>query len=271
MQHSVTAADGSFDSGLVAAGVTWKRTFTAPAFVDYHCTPHPWMKAVVRVAALTGGRPPGAPAGSRIAAAAKIAAPPPEPVRQGSGPVTHTVNIVEPSLTDAMSWGFNPSIVDARAGDTIVWHNTGTLQHSVTADTFDAGLIDPGKTFSRLFDQPGVYAFHCTPHPWMKGVVRVTSAEGGAPPPLPELTGTAGPGEQAAGPLGTNTLSGDIGLPRILREPFDNSNRPFFFSLLAVTAVLALIWFFAATPWRPRPEGSKVWLTGKRDAGTVRP
>ena len=98
MQHSVTAADGSFDSGLVAAGVTWKRTFTAPAFVDYHCTPHPWMKAVVRVAALTGGPPPEAPAephrrrrqGRR---------PAPRTGAQGSGPVTHTVNIVEPSLT----------------------------------------------------------------------------------------------------------------------------------------------------------------------------
>jgi len=201
MQHSVTADDASFDAGLIPPGGTFSRTFTTPAFLAYHCTPHPWMRGVLRVAAGTGP-PPAAPASTRTPAGGSAASPPRQPVRQGAGPVTQTVNIVEPSMSDAMGWGFNPKVLDIRAGDTVVWHNTGTLQHSVTADGngFDAGLVDPGKTFTRLFDTPGVYAYHCTPHPWMKGIVRVADAEGGAVPAIPASldTGSGGSGGSTA-------------------------------------------------------------------------
>src|SRR5437762_9540486 len=144
------------------------------------------MKARVRVA--EPGKPAPAPpdlAPSRRSAAAS--APAPAAVRRaGSGPVTVAVNIVEPDISDAMGWGFAPKVTDVKAGDTVVWHNTGTLQHTVTADAFDAGPVNPGATWSRTFDTPGVYAYHCTPHPWMKGVVRVTAADGGEVPALPE-------------------------------------------------------------------------------------
>lgn len=201
MQHSVTALNGSFDSRLLDPGATWSRTFTEPAFEDYRCTPHPWMRGILRVADVTGP-PPAPPPGSRTAAGASVApALPRSAVRQGTGPATLNVDIVEPSLSDAMSWTFNPKVVDARAGDTVVWRNAGTLEHSVTADTFDSGLLGPGKTFSKTFDAPGVYAYACTPHPWMKGIVRVASAEGGAVPPIPaslETGGSGGSDQQAA-------------------------------------------------------------------------
>jgi|GEM_PF-2834791 len=200
MQHSITAGDGSFDSGLIPPGGTWSRTFGATAFVDYHCTPHPWMKGIVRVATLAGGPPPAPPAGMS-GARASLGAPPPAAVREGSGPVTHPVNIVEPNLADAMGWGFNPAVVDIRAGDLVEWRNTGTLQHSVTSDSFNPGLqwlVDPGQRFVHQFTVPGVYAYHCTPHPWMKGIVRVASAEGGAVPAIPAGLGSDGSGGHPA-------------------------------------------------------------------------
>lgn len=200
MEHSVTGLDGSFDSGLLKPGATWSRTFDSPAFVDYRCTPHPWMRGVLRIGAPTG--PPPVPPASRTAAAASVAlATPRSPARQGGGPATLNVDIVEPSASDAMSWTFNPKTVEARAGDTVVWRNAGTLEHSVTADTFDAGLLAAGQTFSRTFDTPGVFAYRCTPHPWMKGIVRVADAEGGAVPAIPaslEAGGSGGAGQQAA-------------------------------------------------------------------------
>lgn len=49
LQHSVTADDGSFWSGLVAPGGTWRHTFTRPGTYTYHCTPHPFMKGTVVV------------------------------------------------------------------------------------------------------------------------------------------------------------------------------------------------------------------------------
>jgi len=49
MVHSVTAVDGSFDSGLFATGETFSHTFDSPGDFEYFCTPHPWMRARVIV------------------------------------------------------------------------------------------------------------------------------------------------------------------------------------------------------------------------------
>ena len=39
-QHSVTADDGSFDSGLVDPGGRFSFTFADPGTYPYHCVPH---------------------------------------------------------------------------------------------------------------------------------------------------------------------------------------------------------------------------------------
>jgi plastocyanin len=70
---------------------------------------------------------------------------------------------------------FDGRVTKVRAGTTVRWVNDNQLQHSVTADdgAFDSGLIDPGRMYERLFDRPGDYAYHCTPHPFMTGHVIV--------------------------------------------------------------------------------------------------
>ncbi|HXO86273.1 MAG TPA: cupredoxin family copper-binding protein [Gemmatimonadales bacterium] len=70
---------------------------------------------------------------------------------------------------------FLPSRIEVAAGGTVTWTNNDPLAHTVTADdgSWDSGTIDPGKTFSRTFTQPGEYAVHCTPHPFMKAVIVV--------------------------------------------------------------------------------------------------
>jgi plastocyanin len=47
--HTVTADDGSWDSGPIEPGKTWSRTFTTAGEVAVHCTPHPFMKATIVV------------------------------------------------------------------------------------------------------------------------------------------------------------------------------------------------------------------------------
>lgn len=49
LPHTVTADDGSWDSGLIAPGATWQRTFDRPGSYPFHCTPHPFMKGTVVV------------------------------------------------------------------------------------------------------------------------------------------------------------------------------------------------------------------------------
>ena len=70
---------------------------------------------------------------------------------------------------------FGPKRIEITAGTTIVWTNTDPLVHTISADdrSWDSGAIEPGKTWSHTFTQPGEYSFHCTPHPFMKGVVVV--------------------------------------------------------------------------------------------------
>jgi len=47
--HTVTASDGSFDSGNMNPGDTFTYTFTKPGAYTYICTYHPWMRGYVTV------------------------------------------------------------------------------------------------------------------------------------------------------------------------------------------------------------------------------
>lgn len=47
--HTVTADDGSFDSGFFNKGETWSHTFNKPGEYSYHCRPHPWMTGKIVV------------------------------------------------------------------------------------------------------------------------------------------------------------------------------------------------------------------------------
>lgn len=55
--HTVTADDGSFDSGLIEGGHSWRLTVTKAGTIAYHCTPHPNMKAQLVVASGSGPQP----------------------------------------------------------------------------------------------------------------------------------------------------------------------------------------------------------------------
>jgi plastocyanin len=49
--HTVTAYDGSFDSGNVGSGASYIYTFTAPGTYKYYCAYHSWMVGTVVVKA----------------------------------------------------------------------------------------------------------------------------------------------------------------------------------------------------------------------------
>ncbi len=86
-----------------------------------------------------------------------------------------SVNIIEASASDPMSWGFDTPDLSPSVGQTIMWTNTGAQPHTITADdnSFDSGTIAPGGTYTFSATDPGTYAYHCTPHPWMKGTFTV--------------------------------------------------------------------------------------------------
>ncbi len=49
--HTVTADDGSFDSGLIAPGQSWQTTIKSQGTIAYHCRPHPNMTASLQISA----------------------------------------------------------------------------------------------------------------------------------------------------------------------------------------------------------------------------
>ena len=70
---------------------------------------------------------------------------------------------------------FAPGRALALVGDTVVWRNGDSTNHTVTANdfSFDSGYIPSGGVFSRTFEKVGVYPYHCSIHKFMRGEVVV--------------------------------------------------------------------------------------------------
>jgi plastocyanin len=188
-EHTVTANDRSFDSGLMPVGATFVRTFSVPGTYAYICAIHPDMTGTIAVRATGGGTPPPPPPPTP-APTLRPTLPPGATPAPGTGEVR------------AVDFAFTPSSLDVAAGTTVTWLNDGAALHTVTASdgSWDSGLIASGRTFSRRFGTPGTYLYLCFLHPSMTGVVRVSGANGATPPPPPPPTPrpgapTAGSGE----------------------------------------------------------------------------
>lgn len=183
--HTVTSDTDAFDSGEIAPGSAWQRRFSLAGVYQYHCTPHPWMQGLVRVAR-PGHDPPTAPdpPGHNTATGPDADVTPVVVSNTATGPARVSMRIVEPNLSSPDSWGFTPREVRIRSGDTVVWENQGAMLHTVTADdgSFDRDM-QPGSTWERRFDSPGTFSFHCRPHPWMKGTIVVSERNTASAPP----------------------------------------------------------------------------------------
>jgi len=86
------------------------------------------------------------------------------------------------STVMVMHYRFMPSLLYVRAGTGVTWVNFDSVIHTVDSGTheaptalFDSGEMAPGDTFSPVFTEPGVYIYHCDPHPYMQGAIIVQS------------------------------------------------------------------------------------------------
>lgn len=110
-----------------------------------------WLRGLLGVALLTGGC---------------TVAPSPKPL--ASAPNTITVRDFEMA----------PMELAINAGATVTWRFEGPTPHSTTANAdskvaWDSGVMSPGASFSVKFDAPGIYSYHCNPHPFMTGKIIV--------------------------------------------------------------------------------------------------
>jgi plastocyanin len=71
---------------------------------------------------------------------------------------------------------FTPSVLEVKKGTTVIWTNFDTIQHSVTGDDNvvpGSGLLLKGESYSYTFDKVGEFPYHCQPHTFMHGTVKV--------------------------------------------------------------------------------------------------
>lgn len=70
---------------------------------------------------------------------------------------------------------FTPAALTVEVGSVVTWTNTDTRDYTVTAknNTFNSGILAPGKKFSHTFTAAGTYEYGSKLHPRMKGVVVV--------------------------------------------------------------------------------------------------
>jgi plastocyanin len=74
-------------------------------------------------------------------------------------------------------YGFEPSHLEIRAGQVVVWRNIGDELHIVAPST-QAGVpmfqqAERLGTTHHRFNKPGRYPYHCSIHPRMRGVIVV--------------------------------------------------------------------------------------------------
>jgi plastocyanin len=70
---------------------------------------------------------------------------------------------------------FGTDTITISAGQAVRWNNGDPVAHTVTFEGPEpgSGEIQPNGAFVHRFATAGTYSYHCTPHPFMKGVVVV--------------------------------------------------------------------------------------------------
>ena len=69
---------------------------------------------------------------------------------------------------------YEPALVEIEVGDAVRWEFQGSMEHDVVgADgSFVSDLTTKGS-YTRVFDTAGEFAYDCSVHPEMTGIVRV--------------------------------------------------------------------------------------------------
>jgi plastocyanin len=82
-------------------------------------------------------------------------------------PKTHTV-VIEGTT-------FAPASLTVASGDSVVWLNKDPFPHTATskAGGFDSQVIAAGESWKYVAQKKGDFAYLCTLHTTMKGVLRV--------------------------------------------------------------------------------------------------
>ncbi len=91
---------------------------------------------------------------------------------------------VTPEITDvSIAYpAFNPAVITISVGSSVRWTNTDPFTHTTTSDIgsldpWDSGELGPNGVFTKTFNTPGNFTYHCNIHTIMQGTVRVIDTQ----------------------------------------------------------------------------------------------
>src|SRR5438270_11972524 len=209
--HTLTAGDGSFDTGVVTPGAEGGRfagtnatvTINKPGTHAFHCEIHPAvMKGVLTV---TG--------------------------QEKAGPAPPSAAATEGKV-DVIDFAFKPPELSVARGGKVTWTNTGKVAHTATFDDvqLDTNVIAPGSSGTLVApSKPGSYSYRCNIHPAkMRGVLVVVGQNTNDPVKKVAAQPAAAAGKAGPG-TGVSTLAlvcvaigaflGGMGIAAFLRRP----------------------------------------------------
>jgi plastocyanin len=73
-----------------------------------------------------------------------------------------------------VNFKFKPGSLTVGVGTKVSFSNAEAAGiHTATSSSFDTGSIGPGRSVVVKFTRRGTFAYHCTPHPSMRGKIVV--------------------------------------------------------------------------------------------------
>ena len=86
--------------------------------------------------------------------------------------------VVEANAVEITDFSFNAKNIRVKVGTTVTWTNKDSAKHDIAPDAESANfmpskLLSMGESYSYTFTKAGMYAYHCSPHPYMKASVEV--------------------------------------------------------------------------------------------------
>ena len=132
MNHTVTADNGEFDSGVLGKNKSFSYTFDTIGSVPYHCEIHPNMIGKVTITP--------------------------------AGPITHTIEITSKAFPADMQIAVGDTVAwtnRMNMGHTVTADN----------GEFDSGVFGIDQSFSHKFTAAGTFTYQCLIHSEMTGQI----------------------------------------------------------------------------------------------------
>jgi plastocyanin len=94
-----------------------------------------------------------------------------------SSSVSTSITIPQGAAAQQVKTYYIPNPNTVTANSKVTWNNKDIAPHTATATdgSFDTGIINVGSSGSAIVRAQGGVPYHCTIHPWMNGMLQVTS------------------------------------------------------------------------------------------------